>query len=152
MFDDKKLDKDTRIKYLTSGYYAGFGLWWALLLMGALLPDAYITNDGRMYLVLTALAYALVVIGATFWSGYSRRAREISNADPTERRNQLEDIRWSWLGMFVLAVILRLLTNDEPWYEAILFALFFSSFAVGFRYLVTLRKPKRDPAKDQRLS
>jgi hypothetical protein len=142
MFDDKKLDKDTRIKYLTNTYWAGFGLWWALLLMSAFLPEAYITEDGRMYLVIAAMAYAFVIIGATFWSGYSRRAREITNANPEVRRNQLEDVRWSWLGMFIIMLPIRLIFHDDAWPEAIVESLIFATIAAGFTYFVTLRKPK----------
>jgi hypothetical protein len=142
MFDDKKLDKDTRIKYLTNTYWAGFGLWWAMLLMSAFLPEAYITEDGRMFIFLAAMTYAVVIVGATFWSGYSKKAREISNATPGERMSQIEQVRWSWIGGFVFMFILRLIFHDDTWYEAALFSLFVASFTAAFTYFVTLRKPK----------
>jgi hypothetical protein len=146
MFDDKKLDKDTRINYLTSAYWAGFGLWWALLLMGAYLPDAYITEDGRMLFVLAAMLYAIVIVGATFWSGYSRRAREITNSTSAERKNQLEDVRWSWLGMLAIMLPMRLVFFDDVWHEAVVTSLISATMMAAFTYFVTLRKPKRGGA------
>jgi hypothetical protein len=142
MFDDKKLDKDTRIKYLTSSYWAGFGLWWAVMLMGVFIPDKDISNEGRMWLLIGAMSYALVVVGATFWSGYSKKAREITNADPNERMSQLEQVRWSWIGTLLIGFTIRMIFHDDLWHEALLYSLFMATFMAAFTYFVTLRKPK----------
>jgi hypothetical protein len=137
-----KVDKDTQIKYLEAAHMIGFGLWWTVLLIGALLPEKDISETGRMWLVIVTMTYAVMVLAAQFWTGYSRKEREYVNADPKERSGRLRSLRSSAIFGFVFMLIFWLVTEDGHWTHAVLQALFFAACTSLVTYLLTLRKPR----------
>ena len=143
MSEYRKVDKDTQIAYLNNTSFAGFGLWWVCLLLSALLPDSYISEDGRMWLFIVAMTYALVIIGSLFWSGYARKTRELVNADPGRRKNEVKSMVHSAIFGFVFMLFVYYLLDDQgSWVKAGIQALLYAGLGAAFTYLMTLRKPK----------
>ncbi len=141
-----KVDKDTQIKYLESAMMLGFGLWFAVMLLGVFLPKEDMSERAVMWIVIITMSYAVLIVGATFWSGYSRKERELVNADPNERKSRLASLRFSALFGFTFMLILHLVIDDDPWTSAVLQALFFAVFTTLTTYLMSLRKPKQGGA------
>jgi hypothetical protein len=146
---NNNVDKDTQIRYLESAHMIGFGLWWTVLLVAAFLPDEDISQTGRMWLVIITMSYGALVIGATFWSGYSKKERELVNADPNERRQRVSRLWPSAAFGFVFMLIYWLITGEGDWIKALLQAMFFAVFTTLATYLMTLRKLRREKAPDE---
>ena len=139
------VDKDTRLKYSESVLMIGFGLWFALLLLGSLLPDKDISETGRMWLLILTMTYGVLVVAAMFWTGYSRKQREWLDANPEARKQRIRWLPYSWLFYFVFMFGYHLLIGDEPWQDALFQSLLFASSMTVFNYFYEIRRAKKNP-------
>jgi hypothetical protein len=141
-----KVDKDTELKYLNSAHFMGFGLWMAILLVGSILPEEHISDTGRMWLLIVSMTYAILVVGSMIWTGYSRKEREILNANPQERKRQIAALPRSALFGFVFMLIFWLAMGDVHWTTAILQALLYAGLTSAATYFLHIRKPRQGGA------
>src|SRR5688572_6207119 len=127
MNEETNVDKEVQLRYLDSTTLAGFGLWWACMLISAFLPDSMISEDGRMWVFLSAIAYGVVVLGSMFWTGYSRREREIANASAVRRKKNLRQLSWSAVTWFFIMLVIGYIAEADSLLEALIQAVVFAT-------------------------
>jgi hypothetical protein len=137
MLDDVSPDPKQELKTYKVLAYAGFGLWWAAMIAGGYAPD----GDERMYIVISAMAYALVVIIGLFATGYYAARRRAY--DTQEKRREAWKSHLIGLPFAcVLYVLISRYVNDDSWSDTLSGMAFLFLFLTLFTWFTEYHKSK----------